>query len=308
MGWLNTYQGLIVPRATSAFGIFLLRQFFITIPAELDEAARVDGARAGTSTARIILPLARPALASLAVFYFMNNWNDFLWPLVMTSDTDMRNLPAGLTLFAGQYRGRARRADGWSRDQPAAAGSGLRPGAAVFRQRHSDNGNQMSDLLLRYERADVLRPSASRTRRSAGIRGAATACSTSTNSPATAPVARGPRPRGRDGRNGMRYGFPWYRINPAPGVFDWSWTDQVVDYAAHARPDGDPRPRALRHPHVALRFIHRRALCRGPCGVCRRGGGALSRRHRRLHPGQRAAGHRLLLRHARGVAAVSERR
>jgi multiple sugar transport system permease protein len=103
IGWLNTYQGLIVPRATSAFGIFLLRQFFVTIPIELDEAAKVDGASSLYVYARIILPQARPALASLAVFYFMNNWNDFLWPLVMTSDNDMRNLPAGLTLFAGQY-------------------------------------------------------------------------------------------------------------------------------------------------------------------------------------------------------------
>ncbi len=103
IGWLNTYQGLIVPRATSAFGIFLLRQFFVTIPVELDEAAKVDGASTWYVYARIILPLARPALASLGVFYFMNNWNDFLWPLVMTSDNDMRNLPAGLTLFAGQY-------------------------------------------------------------------------------------------------------------------------------------------------------------------------------------------------------------
>jgi multiple sugar transport system permease protein len=103
IGWLNTYQGLIVPRATSAFGIFLLRQFFVTIPIELDEAAKVDGATSLYVYARIILPQARPALASLAVFYFMNNWNDFLWPLVMTSDNDMRNLPAGLTLFAGQY-------------------------------------------------------------------------------------------------------------------------------------------------------------------------------------------------------------
>jgi len=101
--WLNTYQGLIAPRATSAFGIFLLRQFFVTVPLELDEAARVDGASEWYVYSRVILPLARPALASLAVFYFMNNWNDFLWPLVITSSTDMRNLPAGLTLFAGQY-------------------------------------------------------------------------------------------------------------------------------------------------------------------------------------------------------------
>ena len=62
-----------------------------------------------------MLPLAKPALATLAVFYFMNNWNDFLWPLVMTSTTNMRNLPAGLTLFAGAVRGRARRADGRAR-------------------------------------------------------------------------------------------------------------------------------------------------------------------------------------------------
>ena len=101
--WLNTYQGLIVPRATSAFGIFLLRQFFITVPRELDEAARMDGASEWYIYRRIMLPLAKPALATLAVFYFMNNWNDFLWPLVMTSSTNMRNLPAGLTLFAGQY-------------------------------------------------------------------------------------------------------------------------------------------------------------------------------------------------------------
>jgi multiple sugar transport system permease protein len=103
MHWLNTYQGLIVPRATSAFGIFLLRQFFITVPRELDEAAQAEGASEWYIYSRIMLPLAKPALATLAVFYFMNNWNDFLWPLVVTSTTNMRTLPAGLTLFAGQY-------------------------------------------------------------------------------------------------------------------------------------------------------------------------------------------------------------
>jgi multiple sugar transport system permease protein len=101
--WLNTYQGLIVPRATSAFGIFLLRQFFISIPRELDEAARVDGASEWHIYWRIMLPLAKPALATLAVFYFMNNWNDFLWPLVIATSTSHENLPAGLTLFSGQY-------------------------------------------------------------------------------------------------------------------------------------------------------------------------------------------------------------
>jgi multiple sugar transport system permease protein len=101
--WLNTYQGLIVPRATSAFGIFMLRQFFVTVPRELDAAARLDGAGEFRIYWSIMLPLARPALATLGVFLFMNNWNDFLWPLVITSSTEMRTLPAGLALFSGQF-------------------------------------------------------------------------------------------------------------------------------------------------------------------------------------------------------------
>ena len=101
--WLDTYQGLIVPRATSAFGIFLLRQFFVTVPRDLDAAARIDGAGEFRIYWSIMLPLARPALATLAVFHFMYNWNDFLWPLVITTSTEMRTLPAGLTLFGGQF-------------------------------------------------------------------------------------------------------------------------------------------------------------------------------------------------------------
>ena len=102
-GWLNTYQGLIVPRATSAFGIFLFRQFFISIPTELDEAARIDGAGHFRIYWKIILPLAKPAIATVAILNFMNLWNDLLWPLVVTSDPNMLTLPAGLTLFGGQH-------------------------------------------------------------------------------------------------------------------------------------------------------------------------------------------------------------
>lgn len=102
-GWLDTYQGLIVPRATNAFGIFLLRQFFITLPRDLDDAARLDGASDFRVYREVILPLSKPALATLAIFHFMANWNDFLWPLVITTTTEMRTLPAGLTLFMGQY-------------------------------------------------------------------------------------------------------------------------------------------------------------------------------------------------------------
>ena len=102
-GWLNTYQGLIIPRATSAFGVFLFRQSFITIPRELDEAARIDGAGHWRIYWRVILPLAKPAIATVAVFNFMNLWNDLLWPLVITSSQTMLTLPAGLTLFGGQH-------------------------------------------------------------------------------------------------------------------------------------------------------------------------------------------------------------
>jgi len=103
LGWLNTYQGLIVPRATSAFGIFLLRQSMMSIPTELDEAARIDGAGHLRIYWSVILPLVKPALATVAVLNFMNLWNDLLWPLVVTSSPDMLTLPAGLTLFGGAH-------------------------------------------------------------------------------------------------------------------------------------------------------------------------------------------------------------
>jgi len=102
-GWLNTYQGLIVPRATNGFGIFMLRQFFASIPPSLDEAARIDGASEFYIFRKITLPLSMPALATLAIFHFTFNWNDFLWPLVITSSDTMRTLPAGLAVFSGQH-------------------------------------------------------------------------------------------------------------------------------------------------------------------------------------------------------------
>ncbi len=103
LGWLNTYQGLIIPRATSAFGIFLFRQFFIDIPPELDEAARIDGAGHWRIYWQVILPLAKPAIATVAVLNGMALWNDLLWPLVVSTSNDMLTLPAGLTLFGGAH-------------------------------------------------------------------------------------------------------------------------------------------------------------------------------------------------------------
>jgi len=102
LGWLNTYQGLIIPRATSALGIFLLRQFFLQLPRELDDAARIDGANNFTLYWRIILPNAKPVLASLFIIQFAALWNDFLWPLVVTNDINKQTLPAALTLFSSQ--------------------------------------------------------------------------------------------------------------------------------------------------------------------------------------------------------------
>ncbi|MCO5996776.1 carbohydrate ABC transporter permease [Actinoallomurus rhizosphaericola] len=103
LGLMNTFPGLIIPRATNAFGIFFLRQFFLGIPRSLDEAARIDGAGDWRIYARIILPLSTPALLTIALFDFMFNWNDLLWPLIFTTSTKMETLPAGLALFMGQH-------------------------------------------------------------------------------------------------------------------------------------------------------------------------------------------------------------
>jgi multiple sugar transport system permease protein len=101
--WLNTYQGLIVPLAANGYGIFLLRQFFSTLPFELDDAARVDGAGEFYIYRRIVVRLSGPAIAALAVFTFSFNWNNFLWPLIITTTPNMRTLPSGLVLFTGQH-------------------------------------------------------------------------------------------------------------------------------------------------------------------------------------------------------------
>jgi len=102
-GWLNTYAGLIVPGAVSAFGIFLLRQFFLSLPTELEDAARIDGCTEAGIYRRIILPLSKPALATLAIFSFTGAWNEFLWPLLVTSKESMKTLQIGLQVFQSQY-------------------------------------------------------------------------------------------------------------------------------------------------------------------------------------------------------------
>jgi multiple sugar transport system permease protein len=105
LGWLSTYQGLIVPEAamTFAFGVFLLRQFFLTIPTELEDAARIDGADPWQIFTRIVLPLSQPVLGALAIFAFRSAWNDFLWPLIAVNKPDMFPLPVALALLRGAY-------------------------------------------------------------------------------------------------------------------------------------------------------------------------------------------------------------
>lgn len=101
LGWINSYAGLIAPRAADAFGIFFLRQFFLALPRDLDSAARIDGASELRIFWSVVLPNAVPAMVTLGVFTFVNNWNDLLWPLVMTTDPEMGTITSGLTSLTG---------------------------------------------------------------------------------------------------------------------------------------------------------------------------------------------------------------
>ncbi len=104
LGMINTLGALIVPNLAGAFGIFLLRQFFRTLPVELEEAARIDGASRLSVLFKIILPLSGPALATLAVITFLWTWNDFLWPLITISSANNMTLQLGLTTFQGTHQ------------------------------------------------------------------------------------------------------------------------------------------------------------------------------------------------------------
>jgi len=103
LGLINTYAGLILPGIFSAYGTFLLRQHIMTIPDSLLEAAYIDGASYYRVFTSIILPLSKPALATLAIFAFMSSWNNFLWPLIVISDTNLMTLPVGLSKLQGRW-------------------------------------------------------------------------------------------------------------------------------------------------------------------------------------------------------------
>ena len=105
LGWIDTYKALIIPSVFSAYGTFLLRQFFMTIPRDLEDAAKIDGCGHARVFRHVVLPLSKPALATLATFTFMGSWGNFLWPLVVTHSMDLKTLPIGLAAFQGQYGG-----------------------------------------------------------------------------------------------------------------------------------------------------------------------------------------------------------
>ena len=102
--WVNTYQALILPGIFGGFGIFMMRQYFLGLPKDLEEAARIDGCNIFTTFFKIALPLAIPAVATLGIFTFVTTWNSFMWPLIVTNSESMRTLPVGLAIFKGSFR------------------------------------------------------------------------------------------------------------------------------------------------------------------------------------------------------------
>lgn len=105
LGWANSYAGLVVPGMFSAFGTFFMRQFFLSIPRELEEAATIDGAGTFATFVRVVLPMSGPAIATLSVLSFMGSWNSFLWPLLIINDRNLMTLPIALSTLQGLYPG-----------------------------------------------------------------------------------------------------------------------------------------------------------------------------------------------------------
>ena len=103
LGWLNSYKALIIPQMAGVFGIFLCRQFIMSIPDDLIDAAKIDGCGEFAIYRLVILPLIKPVLATLAIFTFLSQWNSFIWPLVVISSSSMRTMPLALSVLNGQF-------------------------------------------------------------------------------------------------------------------------------------------------------------------------------------------------------------
>ena len=104
LGWINSYQALIVPAIFGGFGVFMMRQYFLNFSAELEDASKLDGCNVFQTFFKVALPCAAPAIATLAIFTFVTNWNSFMWPLIVTNTDSMRTLAVGLTIFKGSFR------------------------------------------------------------------------------------------------------------------------------------------------------------------------------------------------------------
>jgi multiple sugar transport system permease protein len=143
-GWLNSYQALVAPSVCSGFGVFLLRQFFLSMPRELEDAARIDGAGSWRIFTSLLLPLSKPALGALALFTFQASWNDFTWPLIVMTKVDRLTLPVALSLIRGDYQ-----ADSFGPIMAGAVISAI-PLLVVFlvANRHIVEGVQFSGLKM----------------------------------------------------------------------------------------------------------------------------------------------------------------
>jgi len=141
LGWVDTWPGLISTELVSVWGIFLLRQFFLSIPQELEDAARLDGANDWTIFWRVVLPLSRPALATLALFAFVDAWKNFQWPLIATRSMGMRTVEVGIASFHSFYY------SNWPY-QMAAAVTAIAPVLLIFflAQRYFVRGIQLTGL------------------------------------------------------------------------------------------------------------------------------------------------------------------
>ena len=104
LGWINTYQALIVPGIFGGFGVFMMRQYFLNFSADLEEAAMLDGCNSFQTFIKIALPYSVPAIVTLGIFTFVTTWNSFMWPLIVTNSDSMRTLAVGLTIFKSSFR------------------------------------------------------------------------------------------------------------------------------------------------------------------------------------------------------------
>lgn len=104
LGWINTYQAMIVPAIFGGFGVYMMKEYFTSFSKDLEEASKLDGCNVWQTFYKVALPCAMPAIATLSIFTFVTTWNSFMWPLIVTNTENMRTLTVGLTIFKGSFR------------------------------------------------------------------------------------------------------------------------------------------------------------------------------------------------------------